>query len=537
MNHVALAVAACVVSGTATAVEIDVGNPDLAVRWDNTLKYSAARRMKDASPELLANPNLDDGDRNFAKGLVSNRLDLLSEFDLVYQKRHGFRISGAAWYDTVYNRSNANPGFAGGAFPNQTSTAYNEFTDETRRIHGRDAEFLDAFAFTSVDLGDSKLNLRAGKHSVLWGESLFFGANAIAGGMAPVDVVKLLSVPGTPFKEAIRPVPQISAQLQINPKVSLGAYYQFKWQPNRLPAVGSYFSAVDTLPEGAENLLLGPGASAQRLADQGGSNHGQGGLQLRWSTDLADFGVYAIRFHEKSPQTILILGPGFAPVNYRLVYPEKISAFGVSASRTFGDLNLAIEASVRHNQDLATTHGADVGPALGFPASADNDSNPAYAVGKTAHVNVSGIWTLPATPLYREASLAFELMWNRVLSITKNESAVDPTSTRDAGALRFVFEPTYRQVMPGLDLGVPIGVGYSPKGSRSRALGLAFPAENGGDVTVGLNGIYLQQWRASLAYTHFLGSAGPLLDSTNSFTFRQTLKDRDFLAFSLQRTF
>ena len=49
--------------------------------------------------------------------------------------------------------------------------------------------------------------VRAGKHSVLWGESLFFGTNAIAGGQQPFDVVKLLSVPSTQFKEAIRPVP------------------------------------------------------------------------------------------------------------------------------------------------------------------------------------------------------------------------------------------------------------------------------------------------------------------------------------------
>jgi hypothetical protein len=35
---------------------------------------------------------MDDGDRNFDHGTVTNRLDILSEFDLIYQK--GLRISG-----------------------------------------------------------------------------------------------------------------------------------------------------------------------------------------------------------------------------------------------------------------------------------------------------------------------------------------------------------------------------------------------------------------------------------------------------------
>ena len=47
------------------AFQIATDNPDLKVAWDNTVKYSSAWRMKDASPTLTSNPNLDDGDRNF----------------------------------------------------------------------------------------------------------------------------------------------------------------------------------------------------------------------------------------------------------------------------------------------------------------------------------------------------------------------------------------------------------------------------------------------------------------------------------------
>ncbi|MGJ7542441.1 DUF1302 domain-containing protein [Variovorax sp. LT1R16] len=541
------AAASCVCASNALAFEFETGNPDLSARWDNTLKYSAAARVKGQSSGLTSLPNTDDGNRNFSKGLISNRVDLLSELDVVYAKRYGLRLSAASWYDDTYNRSNDNPGLAGGAFPNQVSAPYNEFTATTRRLHGRSIEALDAFVFGGFDLGQTRATVRLGNHSLVWGESLFFGANAVAGGMNPVDVIKLLSVPNTQFKEAIRPVPQVSAQWQLNPSLSFGAFYQFRWEPNRLPAAGSYFSGFDSNPEGGERLLLaGPGspfaANAGRLPDQRARNSGQGGVQVRWQGDESDFGLYLIRFHQRSHQQITNIGLASAsgggfipgPIGYRLAYQEGITALGASASRTFGDVNLAAEVSVRHNQDLASTRANDTGFFTGL--NSDNSSKPAYAVGKTAHVNVNAMWTMPNSPLYNEASLVAEVAWNRVMSVTRNANALDPNATRDAVALRALFEPAYRQVLPGLDLSVPVGLGYSPKGSRSMALGAgALPPSGGGDFTLGVKGTYLGVWHFSLAYTHFLGGQGPLLDGSNSYSYRQYLKDRDFIALSVRR--
>lgn len=529
---------------------------DWSVRWDNTVKYSNAFRLKEQSATLTGNANLDDGDRNFDRGLISNRLDLLSEFDAVY-RGFGVRLSGAAWYDQVYNSHNDNPGFAGGAFPNQLSVPHDEFTRSTRNLHGRKAEMLDWFTFGKLDLGSMRATARLGQHAILWGESLFFGANAIAGGMAPADVTKAISVPGTQFKEITRPVPQISAQLAVTPAISVAAYYQFRYQANRLPAVGSYFSQVDVNVDGAEQLLLPapPFAfNALRDPDLRPKNSGQGGVQLRWRAAETDFGAYAIRFHSKSFQQVtrLVLANGSespAPGSYYLAYHEGIRAYGLSASHTFGSANVAAEVSLRSNQDLASSHATDAS-ALAFGAlpANDNAGNPAYAVGKTAHVNLSTLWTLDPTPLFAEAGLTAELAWNRVLSCTRNcqvydpvtapNGTIDPNSTRDAYALRMVFEPNYRQALPGLDLSVPLGLGYAPRGSRSRALGPgAFPADNGGDLSIGLNGTYLSDWRFSLAYTHYFGAEKTFLDSTNSFSYGQSLKDRDFIAMSLRRTF
>jgi hypothetical protein len=553
---VASAAAALVMAAPALAFQFDTPD-DWSVRWDNTLKYSNAVRLKEQSARLISNANEDDGDRNFDRGLISNRLDLFSEFD-VQRQGWGARLSGAAWYDQVYNSRNDNPGFQGGAFPNQTSVGYDQFTRSTRNLHGRKAEMLDWFAFGKADLGDMKATFRLGQHAIVWGETLFFGANGIAGGMAPADVSKLISVPGTQFKEITRPVPQLSMQLAITPNLSVAAYYQFRYQANRLPAVGSYFSQADVNVDGAEQLLLaGPGSpfayNAVRDADVKPRNSGQGGVRVSWRAADTDFGAYAIRFHNKSFQQVtrLALANGFVspgPGSYYLTYHEGIKAYGLSASHTFGSANVAAEVSMRTNQDLSSSHAADAS-ALAFGAlpANDNAGNPAYAVGKTAHANVSTLWTLDPTWLYSEAGLTAEVAWNRVLSCQKNctvydaatsRGTIDPNSTRDAYALRLVFEPSYRQVLPGLDVSIPVGLGYAPRGSRSRALGPGnFPPENGGDMSIGLNGAYLGDWRFSLAYTHYFGPEKLFLDSSNSFSYGQSLKDRDFIAMSLRRTF
>src|SRR5207248_8388072 len=116
-------------------------------------------------------------------------------------------------------------------------------------------------------------------------------------------------------------------------------------------------------------------------------------------------------------------------------------AYGFSASRTFGDANVAFEASVRRKQGLSS-NGVDLSGAFGGPAT-NNTDNPGYAVGNTGHVNVSTIWTLPATPLWGEANLVGELAWTRLLSCTTHCAAIDPSATREAVATRIVLTPTY----------------------------------------------------------------------------------------------
>jgi hypothetical protein len=453
-------------------------------------------------------------------------------------------VSVAGWYDTIYNTSNDNDS---PLTANQRSVPYNQFTRDTRRVHGRDIEMLDAFVFGSAYLGDVKTSVRAGRHAILWGESLFYGSNGIAGAQAPVDVIKLVSVPNSLFKETIRPVGQVSGQLQLSKAVSLAGYYQYDWEKSRLPAVGSYFSTVDILDVGGERLLVGPPlvpgggpAAFFRGNDQPARNSGQGGLALRLHTADADYGVYAVRWHSKTPVVYVrpgaIAPPGAPPIildpsivnppvgqigEYYLVYPEDIRTFGASATTTLGDANLSGEVSVRRNTPLASK------PLTVTAAQqADNNGNPAYAVGNSVHAQASVVWTLGPTFIAKSALFLAEVAWNRVTSTTRNPQNRDPNATNDAVAMRMVFEPSYRQVFPGVDLTVPMGLSYSPRG-RSSVVG-GFAVDKGGDMNLGLTAKYLETWFATLSVTHFYGSVALTA---------QNLGDRDYVAFTLRTTF
>ncbi|MDB5979484.1 MAG: hypothetical protein JWQ69_499 [Pseudomonas sp.] len=538
LSALSTALATCA-SFSVSAFQLDTGS-DVQVRWDNTLKYSNAWRVKGQEDKLTADPNLDDGDRNFDKGLVSDRVDWLSELD-ISRKGAGLRLSGAAWYDDVYNKQNDNnsPETA-----NSVSVDHNHFTHDTRDLHGRKAELLDAFVYSDFNVGDDMWGVaRLGKHALIYGESLFYGNNGIAAGQQPIDAVKALSVPNTQFKELGRPVQQFSTQLQLTPTISVGGYYQFRWEANRIPAAGSYFSPADLLDEGGERIIvatepgLGPVASFYRGRDVKARDSGQGGVQLRYRSEEldTDFGFYAIRYHDKNFQVQVRPGVGVGagePADkigeYMLVYPEDIKAYGFSANRGIGNANFGFEASIRRNAPLVSLTLVDL------TGNGDNDHNRLYAVGNTAHAQINMINVLPTGPLWDTAALLGELAWNRTLSITSNRDALDPNSTRDALAMRWVFTPTYFQVLDGIDLSVPMGFSYGIDG-RSSAVG-AFSQDKGGDYNIGLSAEYLKSLTVSLTYTGYYGPSAPI-NINGIKTYKQTNADRDFVAFSVSQTF
>lgn len=533
----------------AQALELDTGNPDLAVRFDNSVKASAIHRLQNANP-VLANSfvggapsalNLNAGDDNFRnRGFVSERIDLLSEFDAVYQKNFGLRISGAGWYDqATRGRTDAIDPFNG-----QTPT--NSLPSYTRREAGRKAELMDAFVFGGWSLGeDKKLTVRLGQHALQWGESLFFGDNAIARAQGPVDIYKLLASPNAQFKEIIRPVPQVSTQLQLSSTMSVGAYYQLGWEADRLPPAGSFFSSTN-IPWGKspypELVNFGPPLGGYQLAaggDRKPGSSGQFGLQWKWRVADTDLGFYFARYNDKGGQLNGLIDPagvpdaaGNRPGSWYYTFPKGIKTAGVSASHSFGDFNVSVEGSVRDNMPLRNLNML-YGFFPGQPA-------PTPAIGRTAHVNLSWLAIFGPNFLANESGMIGEIAWNRVLSKNDPDQMLDTGRTRDAAAIQLVHTLTYRQVLPGLDINVPIGVRYSLMGNSSVT---AWDAKKNGSWTVGITGNYLGVWQIAAAYTNFFGKARPYINyapangGVPNLGLGNSLADRDFLSLSVSRTF
>jgi Protein of unknown function (DUF1302) len=518
------------ISVGASAGEIELANDDVKMRWDNTIKYSAGYRLKSPSATLTADPNQDDGNRNFKKGLISNRFDLLSELDVAYKKDYGFRVSAAAWNDDVYKRTNDNDS---AATANNSSVASNAFNDRTRTLHGQKVDLLDAFAYANGNVNELPANVRLGRHTVLYGESLFFGNNGIANGQAPMDIIKLLSVPGSQFKEIARPVNQVSSQVQLTDRVSLGGYYQFKWEETRIPSAGSYFSNADVL-EGGERFFLPPafgGGFLTRGADMKPKNSGQGGAQIRWRPEGRDveLGFYATQYHDKVPQVYLMPMAG----DYRIAYAgQNTKAYGLSASGQVGEANVSGEVSVRRDAALVSD------PAILMNSANDNFGNPAYAIGNSVHAQVSSIYILQPSKLWGSASFLGELAWNQRTSITQNPNAIAANSSKDAWAMRMIFTPTWYQVAgTGVDLSLPVGLGYSAKGNSSVVANFNPSGRKGGDLSIGLQGAYQQVWRFGVNYTTFFGEEGTALNNLGQLSFKQTYKDRDFVSVYVQHSF
>jgi len=552
----AVALAAALACTGVHAFELDLGESDWQVRFDNTIKGGLMYRTQQADPALVnsfrllvpgvpasAFPqalNFNAGDDNFRnRGLVSKRVDLLSEFDAVYRKDFGLRLSAAAWYDAAYRGTTQAADPVNGQFP------ANEFPRETRDLAGRKAELLDAFVFGGWDLGAGRnLSLRLGRHAVQYGESLFFGDNGIARAQGPVDILKLLGSPNAQFKEIIRPVPQLSGQLQLTPKVSIGGYVQFRWEADRLPPAGSYFSTSNiiwgsTPPEfvgipGVGNFVLS--ASGERKP----KDWGQFGVQAKWRLDETDLGFYAARYHDKGGQLYGQLNPmgtpgpgGTLPGNWYFGFPEAVRVYGVSATQSVGDFNFAGEASIRDDMPLRTTNKI-----FGF---FPGQPEPRSAKGRTAHLNLSTLATFGPSFLSRESTLLAEIAWNRVLHMNDPDRTLDAGRTRDATALQMIYTPNYRQALPGLDLSVPIGLRYTVDGRSSVT---PWDARGNGSANIGLAGNYLGLWQFALTYTQFIGKAIPFIDYSPALTGGSprlgdgnAAADRDFVSLTLRRTF
>jgi len=512
--------------GAAQAFEIDSGNPDVVIRWDNSVRYTYGIRAQGQNPMIINNPNVDDGDRNFKRGAtVANRVDLLSEFDVVYQKSFGGRLSGSAWYDAAYEHlDNTSVSTSNHLQNGQQALGLSETTK--RYYLGPSGELLDAFVFGKFDLGSSPLNIKLGRHTLFWGEAMLSAIHSLSYGQSALDIRKAAAIPGTEIKELFLPRNQLSAQLQVNPEVSLAAQYFLAWNPIRLPQAGTFLTAADFM-HGGESMLgpFGPfPGPLVRAADVTPKQTGDWGVSARVQPEWLQgtVGVYYRKTADIQPELNVFPPGGF----YNHVYQSGIKIVGASLSKALGDLSLGAEVNYRTNMPLV--------------------SDGVGVKGNTWHAVANLMGSIAGTAAFDSAGWLAEVQWNRLGKVTN-----DPTNifrgrdgytgvdkaTRDFVGLAVSFTPTWFQVRPGVDLSLPLFVSGGLVGNSVVSGGGYKKASN---YSVGVNADVDQKYSVKLAYT---GATSPykldangVVDAAHS-PIPATTTDRGFVSLTLKTQF
>ncbi len=530
--------------GTASAFEFDTGNDDVKVRLDNTVRYNFGQRVQAQDRAIIGNPNYDDGDRNFSKGsTVANRVDVLTEFDAVYQKRYGVRFSAASWYDAAYaggfdNTSLATENHLVGGRP---AFGLSDYAD--RYYHGPSGEVLDAFIFGTADLGTMPLTVRLGRHTVNWGESLLAGGaiHGIAYGQAPLDQGKALALPGIEAKELYLPRTQISAQLQATQELAFAGQYFFEWRGTRVPESGTYLGFGDFYQYGGESLINPalPGGRAVHGKDITPGNTGDWGLMSRWSPQWLDgtLGFYVRNFSDTIPQVVLLAG---RQSQYFFNYASDIDMYGASLTKQIGGVSVGMDLNYRRNMPLVSDIVSVTSAAL-LPARGDVLG----ARGDTMHGVFNLLGSLGSTPLFNSATWSTELTWSHWLSVSQGAqyfkgrdayTAIDRVS-KDAFGLALNFTPTWYQVFPGADLSMPMSYSVGLSGNSAVSSG---GNKGAGSFGVGLGLDLYSRYRFDLKYVGYFGdyatnTAGTAVATASG---SQTLlSDRGAVYFTFKTTF
>ena len=332
-----------------SAFQFKIGEIDASL--DTTLTTGISSRLSDpdrkyygtASGGLQNSVNADDGNLNYMSGINSLIAKGTSDLELGFGN---FKAFARAYYFYDFENENGD-------------RARTPLSAEALERVGSDIRLLDAFVVGQFEIGTSPLDLRLGSQVLSWGESTFIqnGINVIN----PIDVSSI-RVPGAELKEALLPVPMISASYGLTENVTLEGFYQFQWEETIIDPPGTYFSSNDFAGRSGSRVYLGFGAIADtsplgfvsRGPDVDPSDSGQFGLAARIfvpELNSTEFGFYFVNYHSRLP-TISAVTPS-VPINPNLtgpltfvftqagLPPEQASAaasqlFGILAKYTVG---------------------------------------------------------------------------------------------------------------------------------------------------------------------------------------------------------
>lgn len=541
----AAAIVCCAVS-PAHALKLDLGNDDLTASFDTTVRYNAAMRTSErqADVALSGGAATDEGNFLFDKNdLVLSRFDLFSELDLDYKGRFGLRVSGSAWYDHNFpDRTVTGPGLAS----NYANGAFSPYVN--RYYHGPSGEIADTFVWTNVDIGSTKLNIKAGRFAWLPGEFLLGNGGSLSFSMTPNDGTKSDLSPGASAKETALPIGQLGLTWQLNSDVSLFGQYAYEFRSSRISEGGTFFQVNDTALRGPQ-FISNP---AVPRSDSFEGKRGDVALGVKWQPDWADgdaFGLWYRKFDDKNPtwaSQVQVTPTGRLG---RAVYAKDIELLGLTYNTLLGGWGIGAELNYRRNMPLAATG------TFGTVPGVINDPGLEGPRGNTVHALVSGAVTLNKNPLFSSGSVAFQLDYSYLAKITDHKERYNGAlsgvagrcadneilrgcSTRNALSIGANFTPVWQQALPSIDFSAPITLLYGLKGNAA-AVGAGTLPQGSYLLRVGgrmeyFYGRYKHQF--DLAYTTRDGKTGNV-GGVSRFSGLANFRDRDYLSFTYSTNF
>ncbi len=543
-----------------SAKEFRIG--DLEGSFDTTISLGGMWRVEKRDPALIGRYNPkgsgysssgEKGNLNYGLGIISEAVKVTHDLQAHYDNYDMF-IRASYFYDN-YNMTKR------------------QLSKDAKDRVGKDFTLLDAFLSGHYYPGGKSLNIRVGNQVLNWGESTFIrnGINAIN----PLDVAKL-RVPGAELREGFKPMPLLSASLQLTDSLSIEGFYLFRSDVTDPDPAGSYFSDNDFAVWGGYNIITGYGAVGDcasfacvpRINDVRARSNGQYGFALRYYSEAlndTEFGLYFMNYHSRLPvvNAVAATSIGVPPTAaFFNEYTEDIKLYGISFNTNLGDNNLALqgEFSYRTNVPLQIDASEILVSALrfgvvpGFPQS-QLGLPQAGEVVKGYRKHRVAQWQFTLTQAFGPQPVIGADQF-----VLAGEVGGSYVNLPDKNTLRYAGG----SVLPGnpfmaAALGVPVGAsrgfadrnawGYTILGSLDyfnvfRGVNLsphiAFSHDVNGTspgpggtflegrmaLNLGITGTYLNSWSSGLNYTSYFGGA-----------IYNTLRDRDFISFDIKYSF
>ncbi len=386
--------AMAVLASPAQAGTVDLGDGVEAV-WSLGASFTSGTRMAAPDPNMIgvgdggqASAATHSHTKNFQKHDSMTQLGRVIGDVNIRKGDTGMMLRGKAWDNWLYSHGDQDFGAPSNGFRPGTRLSDSQFDTNLSKFRG--FELLDAYAYTSFNFGESaQMKVRFGQHVVNFGESIFIpGVNQYQA----LDITALRQ-PGTQLKEALLPVPQISANLGMGDGLSFEGFYQLGWRRSAIDGCGTYWSPANALNCVNGSILVGGDGTSEanwngyphaalggmplnyqfsRLGDKKPSSGGQFGLAIKKMVDSLDteFGAYYVNYTTKLPNLSAVrrqpgqpgsilhpegsayaLNPGTRDASIYWDYSAKnIKVLGLSASTVLGGWSIGSELS--YTQDF-----------------------------------------------------------------------------------------------------------------------------------------------------------------------------------------